>query len=47
MEREQPGALSIDPTGDVGKYSSMVLGLFDTPHISYYDETNKNLNYIT
>ena len=25
----------------------MVLGLFDTPHISYYDETNKNLNYIT
>jgi len=25
----------------------MVLGNFDTPHISYYDETNGNLNYLT
>jgi hypothetical protein len=36
---------TVDATGAVGKYCSMVFDSWSLPHVSYYDETNGNLKY--
>src|SRR5687767_12331863 len=35
----------VDSSGTVGMYTSIALGKYDSPHISYYDFTNGNLKY--
>ena len=38
--------VSVDTTGDVGRYSSIAIDSNDAVHISYYDATNDDLKYI-
>ena len=37
---------SVDTAGDIGTYSSIALGAGGHPHISYSDDTNKDLKFV-